>query len=57
MTCNAYNQIVGTDSGYLIPSYINEPEEDHDIVQLSAKWGRNYFMDTYPKLNRNQSEE
>uniref|UniRef100_A0A1X7SYH7 Uncharacterized protein n=1 Tax=Amphimedon queenslandica TaxID=400682 RepID=A0A1X7SYH7_AMPQE len=48
---------VGTDSSYLVPTYINEPEENNDIGEVSSTLGEKYFINNYPKLNRDQSDD
>ncbi|XP_019862240.1 PREDICTED: uncharacterized protein LOC109590806, partial [Amphimedon queenslandica] len=48
---------LGTDSSYLVPTYINEPEENNDIGEVSSTLGEKYFINNYPKLNRDQSDD
>ena len=44
----------------LIPHYINAPNKDEDedeICQLSCTWGKDYFINHYPVLNRTLPDE
>lgn len=44
---------------YLIPHFKNSPQQDEIELfeEYRQQWGKEYFIKTYPKLNRSKSDE